>query len=73
MSIISLFPHNLGGYFTWLFVELIAGKNVSPSDKNCGNSWKTSSLWRNDVSIKHLLAKFFFIFEALCFGVCLSL
>ena len=33
---ICLFPHNCGGYFTWLLVELIAGKNVSPSIKIVG-------------------------------------
>ena len=25
---ICLFPHNLGGYFTWLLVELVVGKKV---------------------------------------------
>ena len=39
---ICMLPRNLGEYFVSVLVEPIAGKNVSPSDNNCGDFWKTS-------------------------------
>ena len=37
------FPHNLGGYFVSLFVEPMAGKNTSPSDKQLWQFKKKTS------------------------------
>ena len=37
VSVPCLLPRNLGECFVSLLFEPIAGKNLSPSDKNCGD------------------------------------